>query len=121
MILISIRSLTHVYGILTETGICTDGKIIIGNETQILNQSAARYIKNLTMDNRLLAEMVCHSVKWNNCKIKNSVETTSNPFDNESTFLSTDSRREQRRKGKKRKGRFSHFQEQEDPDIQGNR
>lgn len=45
------------------------------------------------------------------------METTSNPFDNESTFLSTDSRREQRRKGKKRKGRFSHFQEQEDPDI----
>lgn len=62
MILISIRSLTHVYGILTETGICTDGKIIIGDETQILNQSAAKYIKNLTMDNRLLAEMVCHSM-----------------------------------------------------------
>ena len=40
-------------------------------------------------------------------KIKDSVETTSNPFDNESTFLSTDSRKEQRRKGKKRKSRFS--------------
>ncbi|HET6715878.1 MAG: hypothetical protein ACM3ZS_07355 [Nitrososphaerota archaeon] len=45
----------------------------------------------------------------------------SNPFDNESIFLSTESRKEQRKKGRKRKGRFSHFQEQEDPDIQGNR
>jgi hypothetical protein len=46
------------------------------------------------------------------------VETTSNPFDNESTFLSTDSRATQRKKGKKSKGRFSRFQEHEDPDIQ---
>ncbi len=37
-------------------------------------------------------------------KIKDSVQTTSNPFDNESTFLSTDSRATQRRKGRKRKG-----------------
>lgn len=50
-------------------------------------------------------------------KIKHSVETTDNPFDNESTFLSTDSRATQRKKGKKRKGRFSHFQEHEDPEI----
>ena len=34
---------------------------------------------------------------------------------NESSFLSTDSRATQRRKGKKRKGRFSHKQEHEDP------
>ena len=54
--------LSEVYGFLTETGICTDGKFIIGNETQILNQSAANYIKNLTSDNRLMAEMVCHSM-----------------------------------------------------------
>ena len=40
-------------------------------------------------------------------KIKDSVETTDNPFNNESTFLSTDSRKEQRIKGKKRKKRFS--------------
>jgi hypothetical protein len=41
-------------------------------------------------------------------KIKDSVETTSNPFDNESTFLSTDSRVTQRRKnkGKNRSKRF---------------
>jgi len=50
--------LSEVYGFLTETGICTDGKFIIGNETQILNQSAANYIKNLTSDNRLMAEMI---------------------------------------------------------------
>lgn len=62
LILISISSLTEVYGILTETGICTDGQVVIGNETQILNQSAAYYIKNLTKDNRLIAEMVCHSM-----------------------------------------------------------
>lgn len=54
--------LSNSYGLLTETGICTNGKIIIGNETQILNQSAADYIKNLTTDNRLLAEMVCQSM-----------------------------------------------------------
>ena len=34
-------------------------------------------------------------------KLKDSVQTTSNPFDNESTFLSTDSRATQRKKGKK--------------------
>ena len=54
--------LSDMDGFLTETGICTDGKVIIGNETQILNQSAANYIKNLTSDNRLMAEMVCHSM-----------------------------------------------------------
>jgi hypothetical protein len=37
--------------------------------------------------------------------------------DYETTFLSTDSRKEQRRKGKKRKSRFSH-KEHEDPEIQ---
>ncbi len=54
--------LPDVYGELTDTGICTDGKVTVGNETQILNQSAANYIKNLTMDNRLMAEMICHSM-----------------------------------------------------------
>ena len=41
-------------------------------------------------------------------KIKDSVETTSNPFDNDSTFLSTDSRATQRmkNKGKPRSKRF---------------
>ena len=51
-------------------------------------------------------------------KIKDSVETTDNPFENESVFLSTDSRATERRKGKKRKGRFAHKQEHEDPEIQ---
>ena len=51
-------------------------------------------------------------------KIKDSVQTTDNPFENESIFLSTDSRATQKRKGKKRKGRFSYKQEHEDPEIQ---
>ncbi len=51
-------------------------------------------------------------------KIKDSLETVNNPFENESIFLSTESRKEQRRKGKKRKGRFSYKQEHEDPEIQ---
>jgi hypothetical protein len=50
-------------------------------------------------------------------KIKDSVETTDNAFNNESTFLSTDIRAVQRRKGKKLKGRFSN-EEHEDPEIQ---
>jgi hypothetical protein len=43
-------------------------------------------------------------------KIKDSVETTDNPFNNESTFLSTENRATQRRKGsrKKHKSRFSY-------------
>jgi len=52
-------------------------------------------------------------------KIKDSLETTDNPFEgNESIFLATETRKEQRRKGKKRIGRFSYKQEHEDPDIQ---
>jgi hypothetical protein len=51
-----------VYGLLTDDGTCANGIAIIGNETQILNQSAADYIRNLTTDNRLLAEMVCHTM-----------------------------------------------------------
>ena len=50
-------------------------------------------------------------------EIKDSLETVNNPFENESIFLSTDSRKEQRRKGKKRKGR-SKIGEHEDPEIQ---
>jgi hypothetical protein len=49
--------------------------------------------------------------------IKDSVETTDNPFEgNESIFLSTDSRATQRRKGK-RKSRFK-TGEHKDPEIQ---
>jgi hypothetical protein len=40
-------------------------------------------------------------------KIKDSVETTDNPFENESIFLSIGSRKEQRRKGKKEKQIFA--------------
>ena len=50
-------------------------------------------------------------------KIKDSVETTDNPFENESTFLSTDSRATQRRKGKKpRSKRFK--TDENDPEIE---
>ena len=52
-------------------------------------------------------------------EIKDSLETTNNPFEgNESISLSTDSRATQRRKGKKRKGRFSNEKEHQDPEIQ---
>ena len=50
------------YGTLSEDGTCTNGKIRVGNETLILNQPAADYIKNLTLDNRLVAEMMCHAM-----------------------------------------------------------
>ena len=49
----------HIYGLLTEEGICTNGIITIGNETQIFNQSAAEYIKNLTSDNSQMGEIFC--------------------------------------------------------------
>ena len=52
----------HVYGMLTDNGICTNGNITIGNETLIFNQTAADFIKNLTLDNKILAEMFCHSM-----------------------------------------------------------
>jgi len=50
------------HGILTENGICTNGNVTIHNQTQILNQSAGEYIKNLTTDNRLMAEIMCHAL-----------------------------------------------------------
>jgi hypothetical protein len=51
-------------------------------------------------------------------EIKDSLETTNNPFEgNESVFLSTDNRATQRRKGKKQKSRFK-VGENEDPEIQ---
>jgi len=50
-------------------------------------------------------------------RIKDSVETTDNPFENESIFLSTDSRATQRCRGKKHKSRFN-VGEHEDPEIQ---
>jgi len=52
-------------------------------------------------------------------EIKDSLETVSNPFEgNESVFLSTDSRATQRKKGKKRKSRFSYKQRHDDPEIE---
>lgn len=52
----------HIYGLLTEEGICTNGVVTIGNETQILNQSAGEYIKNLSSDNRLMGEVFCSAM-----------------------------------------------------------
>ena len=49
-------------------------------------------------------------------KIKDSVQTSSNPFENEPIFLSTDSRATERKKGIKRKSRF-HTEDNEDSDI----
>ena len=51
-----------IHGLLTEEGICTNGVVTIGNESQILNQSAAEYIKNLSSDNRLMGEVFCQSM-----------------------------------------------------------
>ena len=50
-------------------------------------------------------------------KIKDSVETTGSPFENESTFLSKEGGATQRRKGKKRKSRFSH-KDRKDPELE---
>ncbi|HKQ20761.1 MAG TPA: hypothetical protein VJS91_01870 [Nitrososphaeraceae archaeon] len=52
----------HIYGLLTEDGICTNGVVTIGNATQILNQSAGEYIKNLSSDNRLMGEVFCQAM-----------------------------------------------------------
>ena len=52
----------YIYGLLTQEGICTNGIVTIGNETQILNQSAAEYIKNLSSDNRLMGEIFCQAM-----------------------------------------------------------
>ena len=51
-------------------------------------------------------------------EIKDSLETFNNPFENESTFLSIDSRKEQRRKGKKPRSKRLKTEEHEDPEIQ---
>lgn len=53
---------SHIYGVLTDDGVCTNGNITIGNKTQILNQSAADYLKTLTADNLLMAQMMCHAM-----------------------------------------------------------
>jgi hypothetical protein len=51
-------------------------------------------------------------------EIKDSLETTDNPFENESTFLSTESRVEQRRKGKSPRSKRFNTEEHEDAEIQ---
>ena len=48
-----------IYGVLTENGTCTNGNITIGNNSKILNQTSADFLKNLTMDNRPMAEIIC--------------------------------------------------------------
>ena len=55
------------YGVLTEDGTCTNGNITIGNNSKILNQSSADFLKNLTMDNRPMAEIICAAM-LNNTK-----------------------------------------------------
>jgi hypothetical protein len=52
----------YVYGIITEDGICTNGVVYVGNKTYILNQTYADFIKNLTNDNRILAEILCEQI-----------------------------------------------------------
>ena len=51
-------------------------------------------------------------------EIKDSEETVQNPFDNESTFLSTESRASQRRKGKRPRSKRFKIEEHEDSEIQ---
>ncbi|HXV88050.1 MAG TPA: hypothetical protein VD710_03035 [Nitrososphaeraceae archaeon] len=51
-------------------------------------------------------------------EIKDSLETVDNPFETESTFLSIDRRKEQRRKGKKPRSKRLKTEEHEDPEIQ---
>ena len=52
-------------------------------------------------------------------EIKDSLETVNNPFEgNESIFLNIESRKEQRRKGKKPRSRRLKTEEHEDPEIQ---
>ena len=53
---------SYIYGVLTDDGVCMNGNVTIGNKTLILNQTAADYIKNLTSDNRLMAQMMCHAM-----------------------------------------------------------
>jgi hypothetical protein len=45
------------------------------------------------------------------------VETTGSPFENESTFPSTENRATERRKGMKRESRFSH-KDRKDPELE---
>lgn len=49
-------------GLLTENGTCTNGNVTIGNRTFILKQTFANFIKNLTYDNRPLADIICQSL-----------------------------------------------------------
>ena len=51
-------------------------------------------------------------------EIKDSEETIQNPFENEFTFLSTESRAKQRRKGKKPRSKRLKTVEHEDAEIQ---
>lgn len=51
-----------VYGLLTENGSCMNGKVQLGNSSYIINQSYADFIKNLTKDNRPMAEVMCQSM-----------------------------------------------------------
>jgi hypothetical protein len=47
---------------LTENGTCMDGNVPLGNKTHSPNQTYAKFIKNLTSDNRPLAEIVCQAL-----------------------------------------------------------
>lgn len=51
-------------------------------------------------------------------KIKDSVETTDNPFESESTVLSIDNRAQQRSKGRKPRSKRLKTEEHEDAEIQ---
>jgi hypothetical protein len=53
---------SSVSGILTENGTCTDGNVVVGNRTYNSNQTYAEWIRNLTNDNRPLAELICQTI-----------------------------------------------------------
>jgi len=47
---------------LTGDDTCTNGIVTAGNQSLILNQSGANYIKNLLNDNRLIREIMCYTI-----------------------------------------------------------
>jgi hypothetical protein len=50
-------------GILAENGTCTNGNVTIGaSQVNDTNRSTGDFFKNLTADNRHLAELICQNM-----------------------------------------------------------